>query len=70
MAENTLKGKRIRGRRSRRPKTVERERVCADPTCDTQLSRYNSRKFCHVHAPVRFPRVRGRKPKRGKRKSS
>lgn len=36
------------------------ERRCRRYRCDTKLSRYNARDFCHAHAPVRFPRVRGR----------
>lgn len=29
-------------------------------SCETVLSRYNKREACHVHAPVKFPRIRGR----------
>lgn len=43
----------------RRPQTDERQRVCADPTCQTVLSRYNKKTVCHGHSGVRFPRVRG-----------
>lgn len=28
--------------------------------CDTRLSRYNRKRTCHVHTPVRYPRIRGR----------
>ncbi|HVR31947.1 MAG TPA: hypothetical protein VMS74_04465 [Acidimicrobiia bacterium] len=35
-------------------------RVCSDKHCDTKLSRYNRREFCFAHAPVKYPRVRGR----------
>ncbi|MFO7300458.1 MAG: hypothetical protein DIU67_009745 [Actinomycetes bacterium] len=35
-------------------------RVCAKPGCDTKLSQYNKADYCHAHAPVRFPRVRGK----------
>jgi hypothetical protein len=35
-------------------------RVCAAAGCETKLSQYNRREFCYLHAPVRFPRVRGR----------
>lgn len=47
-------------RSGRRPRTVERERTCREEGCDTVLSRYNQGDACSVHAPVRFPRVRGR----------
>jgi hypothetical protein len=46
------------GRRA--PKQVEERRVCAHTGCVTVLSRYNRRPTCHVHAPIRFPRIRGR----------
>ncbi|MDH3306975.1 MAG: hypothetical protein OEO77_05605 [Acidimicrobiia bacterium] len=59
MAETTMKGRRIMGGvRPSRP--VEEDRVCAHGGCDTKLSRYNKREFCYPHAPVKFPRVRGR----------
>jgi hypothetical protein len=55
----TVKGRRIVG--SARPsRTVKAGRVCAEGGCDTKLSQYNRREFCYSHAPVRFPRVRGR----------
>ena len=55
----TLKGKPTKGitRASRR---YSEGRVCAHPECDTKLSIYNKREYCHLHAPVKFPRVRGR----------
>lgn len=56
---DTLKGKAIKGitRASRR---YGEDRVCSDTQCETKLSMYNKRDYCHVHAPVKFPRVRGR----------
>jgi hypothetical protein len=55
----TYKGERIQS--GRRPsRTYANGRVCAHQGCGTRLSMYNRREFCHVHAPVRFPRVRGR----------
>lgn len=35
-------------------------RVCADPSCDTVLSRYNDSPVCSVHSvrPVRGPQKR------------
>lgn len=59
MAETTLKGRRIHGG-IRPSRSVEGERVCTQADCDTKLSRYNKREFCYAHAPVKFPRVRGR----------
>ena len=35
-------------------------RVCAKQGCETKLSQYNKSDYCHAHAPVRFPRVRGK----------
>lgn len=56
---DTLKGNRLRG--GVRPSRKFGEgRVCADKSCDTLLSQYNRREHCFAHAPVRFPRVRGR----------
>ena len=39
---------------------METGRVCQDPTCQTQLSRYNEQEFCALHAPMVVPRMRGR----------
>ena len=55
----SITGRRPLGRR-RAPKAIDEQRVCADVECDTVLSRYNRKVTCHVHAPIRFPRVRGR----------
>ncbi len=55
----TLKGRRITG--SARPsRTVQGDRRCSKRGCETILSQYNKREYCFAHAPVRFPRVRGR----------
>jgi hypothetical protein len=59
MAESTLKGRRLRGG-VRPSKTFSEGRVCSKSGCDTKLSQYNRREFCYTHAPVKFPRVRGR----------
>lgn len=56
---DTLKGKAIKGI-TRASRHYGEGRICADPGCDTKLSMYNKRDYCHVHAPVKFPRVRGR----------
>lgn len=55
----TISGRRFAGKR-RAPKAVDERRVCAAKNCDTVLSRYNRKSTCHVHAPIKFPRVRGR----------
>ena len=56
---DTLKGNKLRG--GVRPSRKFGEgRVCEDKSCDTLLSQYNRREYCFAHAPVRFPRVRGR----------
>lgn len=52
-------GRRFAGKR-RAPKAIDERRVCSAKDCDTVLSRYNRRVTCHVHAPTKFPRVRGR----------
>lgn len=60
MAVNTtMKGHRLRGG-VRPSRTVEGRRVCAEHQCSTRLSQYNTREFCNQHAPVTYPRVRGR----------
>ena len=55
----TLKGQQMRGG-IRPSRAYEQGRVCEQRECATKLSIYNRREHCHVHAPVRFPRVRGR----------
>ena len=59
MADNVLRGNRVRGR-LRAPKATDERRVCIQTECDTVLSRYNKREFCYAHAPVKVPRIRGR----------
>ncbi|MGD2043846.1 MAG: hypothetical protein PVJ28_09380 [Acidimicrobiia bacterium] len=51
---------RIPGKSGKKPKTEDESRVCADESCDTRLSRYNTKEACFRHRPPRFPRVRGR----------
>lgn len=52
-------------RRVRLSRTYQVGRVCARAGCPTKLSVYNRREFCDVHAPLRFPRVRGRMASEG-----
>jgi hypothetical protein len=59
MADSTIRGRRLTGKR-RAPKAIDEQRTCAHKGCETVLSRYNKKAMCHVHAPVKFPRVRGR----------
>jgi hypothetical protein len=40
-------------------------RVCAEPGCETRLSKYNRREKCWAHAEMKVPRLRGRKPAAG-----
>jgi len=54
-----VKGQTIKGV-TRPSKDFGEGRVCAKRECDTKLSRYNRREFCYLHAPVKYPRVRGR----------
>jgi hypothetical protein len=54
-----LKGKTIKGV-TRPSREFGEGRVCASKDCDTKLSKYNRREYCFAHAPVRYPRVRGR----------
>lgn len=54
-----MKGRTIKGV-TRPSKSFGEDRVCAEKGCSTKLSKYNRREYCYAHAPVRFPRVRGR----------
>lgn len=56
---DTVKGAAIKGV-TRPSKRFATGRVCAQRGCRTQLSQYNKAEYCHAHAPVRFPRVRGK----------
>jgi len=47
------------GRARRRPHSYAEGRVCSTEGCGAQLSRYNSSDHCFLHAPARFPRLRG-----------
>lgn len=54
-----VKGTAIKGT-SRPSRRYGEDRVCAQADCETKLTQYNKREHCFTHAPVRFPRVRGR----------
>jgi hypothetical protein len=56
---DTLKGQRLQGG-VRPSRSYGEGRKCKEKGCETKISMYNRREFCHVHAPVKFPRVRGR----------
>lgn len=58
MSDN-VKGRRIKGG-IRASRTYDEGRVCKHAGCETTLSRYNRREYCYNHAPVRYPRLRGR----------
>jgi hypothetical protein len=54
---------RLRGRAPRRrqpPKRFEPGRVCGRPDCGTKLSTYNRSDVCFAHAPLQYPKPRGR----------
>lgn len=55
----TLVG-RIPEKSGKTPKTGAENRVCAEPSCATKLTRYNTNDYCYTHRAPRFPRVRGR----------
>jgi hypothetical protein len=59
MNDNVLRGRRPDGA-ARAPQTYSTQRTCAHDGCTTTLSRYNRREFCYAHAPVKYPRLRGR----------
>lgn len=42
-----------------------RGRTCAQDGCQTKLSTYNKRDKCWLHAEMKVPRLRGRKPAAG-----
>ena len=54
-----VKGAAIKGA-ARPSKRFATGRECANPGCETRLSQYNKAEYCHAHAPIRFPRVRGK----------
>lgn len=54
-----VRGAAIKGM-TRPSKRFNQGRVCAKKGCTTKLSQYNKAEYCHAHAPVRFPRVRGK----------
>jgi hypothetical protein len=54
-----VRGAAIKGM-TRPSKRFNEGRVCAKKGCSTKLSQYNKAEYCHAHAPVRFPRVRGK----------
>ncbi len=58
MSDN-VKGQSIKGV-TRPSKDYGDGRACAQAGCTTKLSRYNRREYCYAHAPVKYPRVRGR----------
>jgi hypothetical protein len=45
--------------RGRKPKPAPPGRICNDPDCSTQLTRYNSGDLCFVHRAPRRRGVRG-----------
>lgn len=56
---DTVRGAAIKGV-TRPSKRYSEGRTCAKKGCETRLSQYNKADYCHAHAPIRFPRVRGK----------
>ena len=54
-----ITAKKVGYKTSRRTKKYNSERYCAQKNCTTKLSTYNSKKYCFLHRPVSYPRVRG-----------
>ncbi len=48
-----------RSPQGRAPTQIDGHRTCLVETCDTVLSKYNKKQFCHKHWPVTFPVQRG-----------
>lgn len=46
----------------RSPRRYKTRRYCQDAGCGARLNTYHRGDFCYLHAPLRFPRVRGVKP--------
>lgn len=59
----------VRGSRPRplprASETFPEGRVCSQSGCETRLSTYNRREKCWLHADMKVPRLRGRKPATG-----
>ena len=52
-------GKSLGAGKKRKSKKFEAGRSCAFTNCSTHLSIYNKKKFCFLHSPVSYPRIRG-----------
>jgi hypothetical protein len=60
MADATIHGMTLNS--PERPSRVfGKGRRCREPGCGTQLSIYNSGKYCYLHEPAATPRTRGKK---------
>ncbi|MGH2729348.1 MAG: hypothetical protein ACRDJI_01940 [Actinomycetota bacterium] len=62
--QTSIQGSRAHGL-PRASKKYPQGRVCLHPGCETRLSTYNRRDRCWVHAEMKIPRLRGRKPAPG-----
>jgi len=51
-------------------RTYGDNRVCADESCDTKLSRYNRSEHCWAHTEVKFPVNRGDRKKKNKKRAA
>jgi hypothetical protein len=62
--ESAIRGQRVLGL-PRASKRAPKGRACSFQGCVTMLSSYNKRDRCWVHAEMKVPRLRGRKPAAG-----
>lgn len=55
MGEQSFKGSNVDYRRAKEKplETFGRDRICAEPGCNTKLSMYNVKEYCNIHDPVR-----------------
>jgi hypothetical protein len=63
VAEERLRGASVKVL-PRPNKQYSKGRVCADPGCETKLSRYNKWQFCWQHEPVHSYIPRGKRKRR------
>ena len=54
-----MHGKRLGTGSRRKSKKFGRERFCNQVNCSTELSIYNKKKYCFLHTPKTYPRIRG-----------
>jgi len=60
MATVSIRGAHVVGLPKRSRRSAE-GRTCSHPDCSTQLSVYNRKDTCFIHAGVKIPRLRGKR---------